>query len=60
MQTIYDTSVFILIIARTFVQARNKRFRGERSLQSFIAAQGIVYFLYEGFLTPGPSRMKLI
>jgi len=44
MQTVYDTAVFILIVARVLVQARAKEIRGQRSLQSFIAAQGVVYY----------------
>lgn len=46
MQTIYDTAAFAFIVARVLVQARAKEPRGQRSLQSFIAAQGVVYYLW--------------
>lgn len=45
MQTIYDTAVFVLIVARVLAQARAKELRGQRSLQSFITAQGVIYYL---------------
>lgn len=43
MQTIYDTCIFALIIARTADETRHRK-RRQRSVQTIIAAQGLVYY----------------
>lgn len=43
MQTIYDTSVFVLILARTANESRLRN-RGERSIAVILAQQGVIYY----------------